>query len=564
MSTSVFETQIRHDPYERHDDMQPVLDEDAVARITRYGETRTVEAGEILFEIGDSQTEFILVLSGLVAIEVDGCDGTTTVVEHGRGGFTGEIDMFSNRKAVVRSVCREAGEIAYLGRDAFRRMLARNADLSETIIRAFILRRTGLIYTEQGDTILLGEDDLGETLALRSFLSRNGHPHKFVDPSDEPDFARRVMETFSLSKEDLPAVIWRMTEVLKRPSPHDVADLLGLSQPSCPRDVYDVAVIGVGPAGLAAAVNAAAEGMTVIAIEGTAPGGQAGTSSKIENYPAFPTGISGQALSSRMLLQAQKFGTDIITPRTVKAIACGARPYTLTLDDDQELHAHAIVIASGARWRKLGLDGEDRLENAGLYYGATPVEAALCEREEVVIVGGGNSSGQAAIFLSRKAHRVHILVRTENLAVSMSDYLIQRIEEAENIELHFCTEVIAVEGERHLEAMTWRDNKTGEEVEKDIRHLFVMIGAVPNTEWLDDCVLRDPKGFVLTGSDLPAAALVAREWDVPRMPYTGETSRPGLFAVGDVRSGSVKRVASAVGEGAISAQFLYKVVHEDD
>ena len=555
------QTIIDRDPYDRQEDMQPVLPDGAIERIARYGETRRVEAGEVLFEVGAQQTEFILVLSGALAIESDGCEQTETIVTHGRGSFSGEIDMFSNRRAVVRGVVAEAGEMAFLGREAFRRMLARNADLSETIIRAFILRRTGLIYRERGDITLLGDQDRAATLALRSFLSRNGHPHTAVDPAEEPELAAKITGHFGLAEDDLPAVIWRNETVLKKPDARAVADLIGLSQTSEGRDVYDVVVVGVGPGGLAAAVNAAAEGLSVLAIEATAPGGQAGTSSKIENYPAFPTGISGQALGGRMMLQAQKFGTEIITPRRVVSIDCDERPYRLKLEDGEEVCGRSVVIASGARWRRLGLDGEDRLENAGLYYGATAVEARLCENEEVAIVGGGNSAGQAAIFLAGRASKVHILVRGDGLASSMSDYLIKRIDEAPNIELHCETEVTALEGEDHLEAMTW----TGPdgEARRALRHLFVMIGAVPNADWVGDCLARDRRGFVLTAGDLPQGHLVSPEWDVPRMPFTGETSRPGVFAVGDVRSGSVKRVASAVGEGAISAQFLYKVVHDD-
>ena len=554
---------IDRDPYEREEQMQPVLTDAMIDRIVRYGEVRAVKAGQVLFDVGDQQTEFVLVLSGALAIEVDDCEATDRVVEHRRGAFSGEIDMFSNRRAVVRGVCTEAGEMAFLGRQAFRRMLAAQADIAEIVIRAFILRRTGLIWSNRGDIVLLGEEECGDTLALRSFLTRNGHPHRAVEPAEEPEQAEKIARHFGLDPSDYPVVIWRNQEVLRRPTPRALADLLGLSQPSQARDVYDVAVVGVGPGGLAAAVNAAAEGLSVIAIEGTAPGGQAGTSSKIENYPAFPTGISGQALGGRMMLQAQKFGTEIIAPREAVALECDQRPYAIALEDGTKVRAHAVVVASGAKWRRLGLEHEERFENAGVYYGATPVEAALCEGEEVVIVGGGNSAGQAAVFLSGRVAHVHMLVRSETLAETMSDYLIQRIEQADGITLHICTEVVALDGRAHLEGMTWRSNVDGAEEARAVRHLFVMIGAVPNTDWLDGCLLRDERGFIVTGADLPTSHLVSDAWTANRMPYIGETSRPGVFAVGDVRSGSVKRVASAVGEGAIAAQFLYKVVHEE-
>ena len=543
--------------------MQPTLDEAMIDRIVPYGKVRQVAEGEVLFDVGDQQTEFVLVLSGALAIEADDCEGTDTIVTHRRGSFSGEIDMFSNRRAVVRGVCTEAGEMAFLGRAAFRRMVAAQADISEIVMRAFILRRTGLIYSSRGDTVLVGEEECGDTLALRSFLTRNGHPFRAVEPAADPELTAKITKHFGLSPADYPVVIWRNEEVLRRPTPRQLADLLGLSQPGHAREVYDVAVVGVGPGGLAAAVNAAAEGLSVIAIEGTAPGGQAGTSSKIENYPAFPTGISGQALGGRMMLQAQKFGTEIIAPREAVGLDCDHRLYSLRLEDGSCLRAHAVVIASGAKWRRLGLDGEEGFENAGIYYGATPVEAALCDGEEVVIVGGGNSAGQAAVFLSGRTKHVHMLVRSEDLAESMSDYLIQRIQDSSRITLHTCTEVVGLSGGNHLEGMTWRSNADGAETQRDLRHLFVMIGAVPNTDWLEGCVLRDAQGFVVTGADLPTSHLVSKAWTADRMPYIGETSRPGVFAVGDVRSGSVKRVASAVGEGAISAQFLYKVVHEE-
>jgi thioredoxin reductase (NADPH) len=549
------------DPYDRIEQMQPTLDCETLEELSRLGERRRVEVGEVLFDVGDQQTNFIVVLSGMLAIESETCEEVETIVEHGRGAFTGEIDMFSNRRAIVRGVCREAGDMLFLSRQQFRRFLSTHASLSEIIIRAFILRRMGLLYHELGDLTLIGSVESDGMLSLRTFLARNGHPHKVVDPDRDEELAGKLVRHFSLTPDDLPAVVYRNRDVLKRPDARAVADLIGLSEGSCETGHYDVAIVGTGPSGLAAAVNAASEGLSVIALERLAPGGQAGTSSKIENYPAFPTGITGQALGARMMLQAQKFGAEILAPREVVGMDCDGHPVRLNLADGGAVTAEAVVIATGAKWRRLGLDGEDRLENAGLYYGATPMEAALCQDQEVAIVGGGNSAGQAAVFLATQARHVHILVRGDELASSMSDYLIRRIEADENITLHTGTEVVSVEGETHLERQGWCRN--GEEEMRDIRHLFVMIGAIPNTDWLEGCLLLDDKGFIRTGSDLPPEHLVSRIWNVNRMPFIGETSRPGVFAVGDVRSGSVKRVASAVGEGAISAQFLYKVVHPE-
>lgn len=543
--------------------MFPVLDDAALARVQEYGATRVVKAGEVLFNPGDQHTRFIAVLSGKLQIETEECGSTHLVAEHGRGSFSGEIDMFSNRRALVRGVVTEAGEMVFLERRDFRRFLAAHSDLSELIIRAFILRRMALLYHERGDLILIGDEGSSRVLEIRSFLMRNGHPNRLIDPRKAPEDAERIMDYFDLKTDDLPAAIYQQREVLRDPTTRKLADLVGLSHRTDPEQVFDVAVVGVGPAGLAAAVNAAAEGLSVVAIERLAPGGQAGTSSKIENYPAFPTGISGQALSGRMMLQAQKFGTEIITPCEIRKLDCDSYPYTVEMEDGAQAKARSIVIATGAKWRRLGLEKEAELENAGIYYGATAMESALCDGEAVVIVGGGNSAGQAAIFLSRRTSHVHIMVRRDGLAATMSDYLIQRIEAEPKITVHTHTEITHLDGDDHLEQLTWRENRTGEETSKPIRHLFIMIGAIPNTEWLGDCVMLDSKGFVKTGADLPTDHLVTEKWHVHRLPYIGETSQPGVFAVGDVRSGSVKRVASAVGEGAIAAQFLYKVVNPD-
>lgn len=550
---------VRKDPLLRRDEMHPTLDQESIDRIAGYGERRHVEAGTVLWEVGDHHTQFIVVLSGELSIEVDGCAETTVIGQHSTGKFSGEIDMFSNRRAVVRGRCTRAGEMLFFNRKAFRRVLASDATLSEVITRAFILRRTALVYHELGDLVLLGGKQEPKCVGLRAFLMRNGHPHRLIDTDSQPELAETLRKRFGLEPTDLPAVISRRDSVLKQPTIREVADLLGLSEPSGDRDVYDVAVIGLGPGGLAAAVNAAAEGLSVIALDSYTPGGQAGTSSKIENYPAFPTGISGQALGGRMMLQAQKFGAEIIAPRSVKAIRCDVAPYTLTLEDGTELNSRSVVIATGATWRRLGADQEARFENAGIYYGATAMEAALCEGEEVVVVGGGNSAGQAAVFLSQRAKHVHILVRGTGLAASMSDYLIQRIEASPRITLRCQTEINALHGETHLEEVTWKCKDSDSDERRPIRHVFVMIGAVPNTRWLEGCVMMDERGFIKTDVSLPTDYLVSHDWAAGRLPYTGETSRPGIFAVGDVRSGSVKRVASAVGEGAIAAQYLYKV-----
>lgn len=550
-----------NDPDPRRERTYPILSQAQLEAVRPFGTVREVAPDQMLFDVGDQLADFIVILTGRLRITHLGRRGEQEITTHGAGEFSGEIDMFSNRRSLVRATVTEAGRMLFVPSHGFWRLIARHGDIAEVVTRAFILRRTGLIERRQGDIIVLGSRRGAGTLPIESFLTRNGHPYQPVDPETDPD-GPAIMDKFSIAAADLPAVVCRGETVLKKPTPRAIADCLGLSEPRERIGVYDLAVVGGGPSGLAAAVYAASEGLRVIVIEGEAPGGQAGTSSMIENYLGFPTGISGQALAGRALIQAQKFGTDVTTPRQTRSLDCGRRPFALQLDDGETIRGRAVVVASGAEYRRLGLDRERELQGAGVYYGATYVEAALCEGEEVAVVGGANSAGQAAVFLSERTRHVHMLVRGDGLADSMSRYLIDRIESAGRITLHRHTEVVGLEGAARLEGLRWRNNQTGATEERPIRHLFVMIGATPNTAWLDSQLALDEKGFIKTGGDLTGAVLAGTNWDRDRRPFLMETSRPGIFAVGDVRSGSVKRVASAVGEGSVAVQHLHNALRE--
>lgn len=549
------------DPYARRAQIFPVLSAGQLECLKRLGSLRRIEPGEVLFDFGDRLRDFIIIVSGKLRVTVATCKSEEEIVVHGPGEFTGEIDMFSNRRSIVRGTVIEAGDILFIPHDGFRRLVAQHPDLAELVTRAFILRRVGLIEHQQGDVIVLGANHAGGTHAINRFLSRNGHPYRYVNVETDTN-APEILRAFNLSPADLPAVVIRGSQLLTRPTLRAIADELGLSEPREALDVYDLAIVGSGPAGLAAAVYGASEGLRVIVIEGEAPGGQAGTSSKIENYPGFPTGISGHALAGRALTQAQKFGADVITPRVVQGLDCRQWPFVLDMGSDAPIRARSIVVACGAEYRRLGLERETDYEGAGIYYGATFVEASLCTGQDVVVVGGANSAGQAAIFLSGLTRHVHMLIRGSGLKDSMSHYLIERIGARNNITLHTHTELIRLSGNTALESLVWRNNRTGETPKQSIQHLFVMIGAQPNTRWLNGCVQLDGKRFIKTGNDLSRDDLATAGWNRERSPLLMETSQAGIFAVGDVRSGSVKRVASAIGEGSIAVQSVHAFLNE--
>ncbi|HEY8565140.1 MAG TPA: FAD-dependent oxidoreductase [Beijerinckiaceae bacterium] len=536
------------DPYERAEQTFPRLLPEMAGRVAAYGTREELPAGTLVFQRGERSVDFFLVLQGSIEIfDLDAQGEPNVFTIHGERQFTGELDLFNDRQILVSGRTGEDSAVVRIKRADFRRLVTAEPDIGEIIMRAFILRRVGLIRHGQGGVVLIGPGHGGDTLRLQRFLTRNGYPHRLLDTEADPD-AGGFLACFDLSPADLPVVIGTDQRVLRNPATAAVADALGITEALDPAKVYDLAVVGGGPAGLAAAVYAASEGLATVVIEGIAPGGQAGTSSKIENYLGFPTGISGQALAGRAQTQAQKFGARLLVSRYAAGLDCATRPYRLTLDDGQMVSAQAVVIASGARYRKLDVPGYARFEGQGIHYAATAMEANLCAGEEVVVVGGGNSAGQAAVFLARHAAHVHILVRAEGLAATMSDYLIQRIDQSPKITLHARTEITVLAGEDRLRQVTWRNRATGASETRPVGNVFVMIGAEPNTDWLKGCLPLDAKGFIETGRDEQGMALAS--------PYA--TIKPGIFAVGDVRAGSVKRVASGVGEGSVVVAAVHQ------
>ena len=473
-----------------------------------------------------------------------------------RGMFTGEVNQLSGRRSLVKCRAREASTLLEIGRENLRRVFQADAALGEILLRAFLLRRVYLITHSAGDALLIGSSHSADTLRLRGFLSRNGHPHAYVDVERDPD-VQAILDQFAIGVADIPVLICRGELVLRNPSNAEAAECFGLNAGIDEDSVYDLIVVGAGPSGLAAAVYGASEGLSVLVIESTAPGGQAGCSSRIENYLGFPTGISGQDLAGRAFVQAEKFGAHIAVARSARSLKGVRPPYTVELDNGKSVQARSVIVAAGARYRRLPLTNLAQFEGSGIYYGATAVEAQLCRDEEVAVVGGGNSAGQAAMFLSAQAKHVHLLVRGPGLADSMSRYLISRIEACREITLRAYTEVEALDGDAHLERVRWRQTQTGETENRDIQHLFLMTGACPNSAWLNGSLALDNKQFVKTGTDLGS------DWALQqRHPYLLETNLPGVFAVGDIRAGSVKRVASAVGEGSMAVQFVHKVLAE--
>jgi thioredoxin reductase (NADPH) len=546
---------------DRRAQMFPKLEAAQIARLAGHAKKRAVRAGEVLFDQGQPSPDVFVVLSGELEIVRPALGAEDAITVHQPGEFTGEVNVLSGRQSLVRGRMKTDGEVLVVDAEALRRVVQADSELSDLFLRAFILRRMGLIEHGQGDALLIGSTHSAGTLRLQEFFTRNAHPYTYVDVERDPS-VQALLDRFRVTVSEVPVVICRGERVLRNPTNEEVADCFGLRAKIDGDAVRDMVVVGAGPAGLAAAVYGASEGLDVIVLETDAPGGQAGTSSKIENYLGFPTGISGQALAGRAFTQAQKFGAEVAIARTAARFICnGPRGYEITLSDGAVVRARAVVIASGAQYRKLPLPNLAQFENVGVYYGATAIEAQLCAGSEVIVIGGGNSAGQAAVFLAARARHVHMLVRAGGLADTMSRYLIRRIEENPKITLRVRTEVVALEGGDWLESVQLR-GPDGAVERRAVSHLFSMTGAAPNTRWLEGCVALDDKGFVKTGPDLTPDDLRAGEWSASRVPYLFETSRHGVFAVGDVRAGSVKRVASAVGEGSICVQLVHKVLAE--
>jgi thioredoxin reductase (NADPH) len=546
------------DPYVRTAQTFPILTEEQIQRARLLGQEEFLPKGTILFERGQRSVDFFIVLKGNIEIYEHRHDGLNVFTVHREHQFTGELDLFNNRQILVGGRMGEDGRVLRFDRQQFRKLMAAESDIGEIFMRAFILRRTGFISHQQGSVTLIATKESADTRRIERFLRRNGYPLEVLN-YDTACQEKAFLNNVDIKKENLPAVYIHLgEELLYNPSNLQLAECLGLVETLPPDHVYDVAIIGGGPAGLSAAVYAASEALDTVLIEAEAPGGQAGTSSKIENYLGFPTGISGQALAGRAQVQAQKFGATIALPLTVTNIDCQIQPFTLMLDNQAKIKTKTIVVASGARYRTLNFDHP--FDNAGVYYAATAMEGSLCQNEQVIVVGGGNSTGQAAVFLSRHASHVHMLVRGKNLAASMSDYLISRINASNRITLHTQTEITALKGDKHLAEVTWYNSSTGTTETHAIRHVFLMIGAVPNTHWLQNCLTLDQQGFVCTGLQL----LDNKAWKLQRHPMILETSVPGIFAAGDVRSGSIKRVASSVGEGAITISQVHQFLSEQN
>ena len=534
----------------RYHQVYPTLDERQLAILERYGERRKLKVDDILYSEGDRHTAMFAILSGTIEVIRASVQGPRLLGTHGPGSFTGEVATLAGRAAVATTRAVSDCEVIVIDEESLRALVIAEAELSETIMRAYILRRVAFIQGQHVGLVVIGSTSSAPTLRLRHFLSRNGEPSAYFDIVEHEE-AKELLTHYGATEADIPVVVTLQGVVLRRPSHRAVADAIGLSPDRLNGEHFDLVVVGAGPAGLAAAVYAASEGLKVAVLDAKAPGGQAGTSSKIENYFGFPTGISGQALAGRGLSQCRKFGAEVGVPIEALTIDCtDAQSFHMGLDQDECVYARAVVIATGARYRKPDLPRLEHFEGRGIYYSATFMEGAFCKNAELIVVGGGNSAGQAVVFLARFARHVHVVIRGDGLSASMSDYLIRRINATANITLHTRTQIVELCGESKLEAIKW--DRQGQVEQKPIQHVFLFLGAQPNTRWLGDCVALDKDGFVLTGAD------TGDSWQAERPPHDLETSRPGVFAAGDVRSGSVKRVAAAVGEGAAAIQAIHQ------
>ncbi len=538
---------------EEHGLRFPKLSDAQISQLAPSCVPRQANPGDVLFDPRTEDRGVFIVQSGSVEIVgiSNGVESVLSVLRQGE--FTGEVNQLSGRRSVVLCRAREVSTLLEIDRANLRRVMQADAALGDLFLRAFLLRRVFLIANSIGDGILIGSRHSSDTLRLRTFLGRNGHPYTYLDVDLDEDI-QVVLDQFSVQVGDIPVLICRSELVLRNPSNAETAACFGLNTGIDQAGVYDVIVIGAGPGGLAAAVYGASEGLRVLVVESNAPGGQAGSSSRIENYLGFPMGISGQELADRAFVQAEKFGAQISVARTATGLKCLKPPYAVELDDGGVVHGRTIIVASGTRYRKLDLPNLGQFEGAGIYYGATVVEAPMCQDDEVAIVGGGNSAGQAAVFLGGFARHVHLLIRGPGLGETMSRYLIARIEASREITVHALTTIEALEGKTQLERIRWRNAETGVSETHEIHHLFLMTGANPNTAWLGECLALDANRFIKTGPD------IAGNWPLRRAPFPLETSVPGILAVGDIRANSIKRVASAVGEGSMAIQFVHQIL----
>jgi thioredoxin reductase (NADPH) len=526
---------------QRGDQIYPTLEQPEIERMRRFGELRSFRAGESLLTSGQVPPGLMVILAGKVGISEHGyIESSVPIIIHRPGNIMGELAQLAGRPALVDAVAEEPVEALIIPPERLRALMIGEAELGERIMRALILRRVAILQAGTGGPVILGRPQNGDVLRLQGFLRRNGHPHQLLDPETDTA-AKALIERFHVDREQLPIVLCPGGQLLRNPGEDELARCLGLVQPIDPNRLYDVAIVGAGPAGLATAVYAASEGLSVVVLDCRAFGGQAGASARIENYLGFPTGISGIALMARAYTQAQKFGAEMAIPDTATTLAGDdGGPFTLSLQIGERVRARTVVLAGGARYRRLGLDNLDAFEASSVHYWASPLEAKLCAKQEVALVGAGNSAGQAVVYLASHAAKVLMLVRGRDLGATMSRYLVDRIQGLPNVEVVTGAIVCGLEGrDGMLEALRWRIGAAGNEERSAVNHLFLFIGAEPNTDWLAGSgIALDAKGFVLTGADADADR------------YVLETTRRGVFAIGDVRSKSVKRVAAAVGEGA--------------
>jgi thioredoxin reductase (NADPH) len=533
----------------------PTLTPKDIAILEARGRSRPVHAGEVLFAEGDRNRSFFVVLQGSIEIVGHSKGVARVVAVHHPGQFSGDVDMLSGRTLLVTGRAAEDGRVIELSNAELRRAVEEVPELGQTLVKAFLMRRSLLIGGEFEGVTIIGSRFSPDSHRLRDFASRNGVPARWIDLEADEE-ADALLRQFNIPASATPIVLGSDGEWVSNPSIADFARCMGLNEVLEPDHVYDLVVVGAGPAGLAASVYAASEGLDVLTVDALAAGGQAGTSSLIENYLGFPAGISGDELTRNALFQAQKFGAKITVPAPVRSLGLDGGERIVTLTDGTRLRTRCVLVASGVEYRKLDVPGFDDFEGAGIYYAATEMEAKLCRGEEVVVVGAGNSAGQAIMFLARFASRVHVVVRGQDLGSSMSRYLVDRVERLDNVSIHRNAVVSRLEGNDHLSAVQVR--MSGSERTFETNSLYLFIGADPNTGWLSGCVELDRKGFVLTGSALPPTVSEAERWSAAgRAPFLLETSLPGVFAAGDVRAGSAKRVASAVGEGAMAVGFVH-------
>lgn len=543
---------------DRMHELDPELNDEEIDILRGYGEERAFAAGEDLWHSGD-KGPFMLVLEGGIDVLRSGSDSEQIIISHGPRHYVGEIITMSGGRALVAGRAREALRALVVQSDDLRRLIATETDLGEKLLQSFILRRMRMVAERLADVTLLGRPETPAAARLQSFLSRNGIPFETRHPDTASAEVSKLLASHELGESDLPVVVCN-GKALVEPSNRELAEQLGFTAEIDCGVTYDVAVVGSGPAGMAAAVYAASEGLSVVVLESTAPGGQAGSSSKIENYMGFPTGISGQALMGRAYLQAQKFGAHIAVARELESFECGQPLHKLRIDGGDIVFAKAVIVASGAIYRQPDIEG--LADFGGVHYGASHVEGELCRGQDVAIIGGGNSAGQAAVYLSKRARHVNILIRGSDLSASMSDYLIQRIDRIENIDVLAHTEVDRIEGNQGIEHLAVHDNRTNDTSILDVSQLFIFIGAKPGTDAFAGQLALDKRGFVLTGEAIGNDTLRQFGWPLERPPFLLETSCPRVFAAGDVRAGSVKRVASAVGEGSVSVQFVHAAIAE--